>query len=227
MDQELIQLINLSLALQDREKSFLLSKLQTLPPLEKLKIKQALVNGRVPQIVVDFNSGVDPDNPINKFVDRILPKKPKVPVAYSILSKPNVIGQSTPKSYKPNTQKPFNSLAEIQDLTQLSLITPYMLGFAINSNIDQIMTNFLERVTQLFDQVESIEVRRNLLLNFIKSPLFTSYINTGITALQHPELTPRKISLNLLYQTDQRYLNNRQFYYTAIISNHIRSLAAL
>lgn len=227
MDQVLIQLVNLSPVLQPREKAYLLSKLVFLPPLEKLKIQQALSTGRVPEMVVNFNNGTDPNSQINKIVDRFIPKKPKVPFAFSVLSKPNIIGQNQPKAYQPNTQKPFNNLAEIQDLTQLSLITPAMLGFAMNSNIDQVMANFLERLTLLFDQVELVQVRRNLLMNFIKSPLFSSYINTGLTALKHPELTPRKISLNLLFQIDHRYLNNRQFYYTAIITNHVRALASV
>lgn len=64
-------------------------------------------------------------------------------------------------------------------------------------------------------------------MNFLQSPLFSGYLNTGLTALRHPELEPSKIILNLLYQIDSNYLNNKQFVQAATVSNHLRGLCGL
>lgn len=154
-------------------------------------------------------------------------KKEPQPVSQSILSQSQLIGSPVVQPVKVTMLQPFNSLMEFQSLDQLSLVSQQHVSFGLDKSDQQIIQNFLDRLSELFNSINNISLKRSYFMNFLQSPLFNSYINSAITALKHPELQPRNIVLNILNQGNGQFLNLKQFSYAAQISNHVRNLAGL
>jgi hypothetical protein len=243
---DLQSLIQQSTILDENSKNYLLNSLGNLNPLEKLKIRSALTAGNIPEIIVKLQTQKEqfknieaknqpkPISPakndiLSKLMNKIAkpPEKPK-PVANSLLTQPVLLGGPIPKPINNNPNLPaLNNLNEINDLEQLKLLHARHISFDINQNSSIEIQNFINHTFDLFNELETIEQRRSYYLGFLSSPLFSAYINTGLTALRHPELQPYSVILNTLYQIDEKYLNNKQFKFAGMISNHLRSLSAL
>jgi len=236
MNDSLNKLIIDTPFLSSGDKDFLLQKLPNLNPLERLKLQQSLSHGQAPNILQSlqvirarfFNSEA-PKKPdiLSQVASAIFPKKPKKVLASNILNQSQIIGGPVPQAVKASNIQPLKSLAEFYHPFQLATLNPNHLNFGLNDSSDIIIQNFLNKVDQIFDKIENINLRRGYFMNFVQSPLFNSYLNTGLTALRHPELQPSNITLNLLYQINSSYLNNKQFKAAATICNHLRSLASL
>jgi len=233
---ELKQRILNSSHLAKTDKDFLIASLPQLNKLELLKLEQNLIAGNKPILLNQLDlikqkyyqslpkqTGSDP---ISKFVEKFVPKKEKKPLSYSIFSKPALLGSATPKAINTNAPQP-RSLQEFTDPAQLKYLHPIMIDDLGQDGFEQKFSQFFSKIGDQFGQIDDILTRRNYFLTYMQSPLFSAYVSSGLTALKHEELKPRKISLNLLYQIDQRYLNSRQFKNAALLTNHLKTLCIL
>lgn len=236
MAQNLVELISNTTFLSQGDIQFLLERVKDMSALEKLKLQQSLVHNQAPAILqslqlmrAKFFEGETEKKPdlITKITSALIPKKPKKPVSTSILTQPYYLGSEPPLAIKDTSVSSLNSLNEFYHPFQLSFLNSSHINFSLNQNGDQITQSFLNKVDETFEKIESISVRRSYFMCFLQSPLFAAYMQTGLTALRHPELEPSKIILNLLYQINPSYLSNKQFSQAATISNHIRGLAGV
>lgn len=236
MDQQVLDLINRTGFLSPGDKSFLIERLEEMSPLEKLRLRGALIKGYAPEVLqslelmrAKFFQKEVPKKPdiLSKISNVFRGSRPNIVVAHSILTNPNILGATPPMAMRGEKVKPLNSLSEFNHPAQLSYLNSSHVTFGLNTNTEQIIQNFLENLNNIFSRLDNINLRRAYFMNFVESPLFVSYINTALTALRHPELQPPKIILNLLYQINQQYLNNKQFQFAAVISNHLRNLCGV
>jgi hypothetical protein len=241
MGIEINHLIQGSPFLNESDKAFLIANLNRLSPLDKLKLKQNIMTGMIPPVMQQINilkqnlkeRFVETENPqkqedmLSKLAAKLSKEKPKPLLSASVLSNPAILGGAIPKPLPPQKVPPINHLHEISHPFQLSMLGNRHIDFGINEDGDQIVRIFLDKTGQIFDGIESVEVKRNFLMNYLQSELFKNYLNTGLTALRHPELEPHKIILNLLHQINRSYLNTTQFTHAAAITNNLRIFCAI
>lgn len=233
---ELIEVINQSSFLSPGDKSYLVSQLDKLSPVDKLKLKHSLLSGLEPNILHNLQQlrqkFMQSEAPKEKGVfDKVVqaifkPPSPQI-ASNSFLNQPNILGGPVPEPVKTTQIASLLKVSELKNLDQLRILAPVHVNFTFNENPDLQLQIFFEKSSELFDRIHSIPERRNHFLSFLSSPLAGAYFNTGLTALRHPELQPSSIVLNTLYQIDNKYLNNKQFRAAASISNHLRSLCGL
>jgi hypothetical protein len=237
VDTEIIDSISQSTHLNDGDKNYLLELLPKLSPIEKLKLKHSLLSGSAPSILINLQSirkkfqegeAPKPVNPISKALSTLFkPASPQI-VSNSFLNQPVLLGGVIP--HLPTSIgviETLNKIGDITSLDQLKTLNPSHVNFTLYENIEYELQNFYHKTTQLFEKINDINERRNYFLNFLSSPLFKAYINTGLTALRHPELQPTSIILNTMYQIDPKYLNGSQFKTTSNISGSLRALVGL
>jgi hypothetical protein len=236
-DQSLIQQINNTPFISPADKAFLIEKLSQIDENEKLQLKSSLLAGQAPPILrylqsirIKFyqneqNYRKPKQTIVEKLGEFFVGSKPKKLLSASILTQPNLIGGAVVQSTKEKAE-PLKSLDSISHPSQLSVITSQHINFTLDTNSEQIVQKFMQATTRMFGSMP-IQTKRSYLVNFIESPLFISYMNTGLTAMRHDELEPRKVALNLLHQINPSYLNNRQFETASVICRHIRSLASI
>ena len=218
--------------LSDSEKDFLKSKVSDLSPVDKLKVQAELQAKRRPsqlnELVIkrqDFIEQETPQaDPIGDFIAKFIPKKNQTPVSVSILSQGKILGSQPPRAVK--TEAP--QIQNIQDIThpsQLQYITPQMLE-SNNAKQDDnhAIQNILDHIDNIILPVDVLQ-RRVYLLDYLRSPLYTAYVNTGLAGMRHPELKPSV--LNTLYQINENYLPTKLFSTTAKFSSPIRQLCGL
>ena len=243
-DDMLIEAIKSSSIFQDQEKEFIISRMKRFDHLDKFKLKRyLLVNDEKTvretyRIIRDkllreekekeFLSQTTGNSNVNQakvFFDKYGPKsdRPQSPVSLSILSDVDFMGHEIPMAPQVRGQ-PFKNLEFFSTLDQLCLLESNHVTFGMEDNVPIIIQKFLNKLTTLFDELEDIMIKRSYFRLFMRSALFNNYLNTGITALRHTEIQPRKIVLNLIYQTDPIYLNSNQFEYTSTISQHLKNL---
>lgn len=236
MDQKLIDLIQKTSYISEGDKSFLLENLPQMNSLERLRLRGALIAGQAPGILqsleitkAKFFQKETPKKPdlLTKISNVFSGKKENEILSYSILTQPGILGSQPPQAIRGENIRPLQRLEEFYHPGQLSMLNGGHINFGLNSNTEQIIQNFLANLTDVFSRIDNVNLRRSYFMNFIESPLFVSYINTTLTAFRHPELQPPKIILNLLYQINQQYLNNKQFQVAAVISNHLRNLCGV
>lgn len=233
------QLITQSGFISDSDKSFLILKLIEMNPLDKLHLEQNLLSGMVPESLAaiarlrqQFMKTEGPKkapDPITKFIQSVAPQAAKVLLSQSILLKPHLSGTPAPQPHIPNpTPAVIPNLVQFNNINQLVILNPAHLTFGVNDPVDQIINDFMKKLDAMFGALPDMVTKRSYLMMFMQSMLFRIYLSTGETALRHPELQPRAIALNQMYQIDNRkYLNKNQFQYTARIVSHIRALCAL
>jgi len=235
MDTELQTLITQTPLLSPADKNFLMAVGSSISPLDKLKLKQALTAGLadsvrqyVQSMQQKFNQNDQTQPQQTGIAARFIQQnKSKDILSKSILSQPNILGANPPQPVQIQNIPPLKLLTNFSHPGQLALLLPEHVTFDLNQNAEQSIQNFLNKLDTVMHSVEDINQRRGFFMNFMKSPLFSAYVNTGLTALRHPELEPAKIILNLLHQINPNYLTNKQFQYAAIISNHLRGVCAL
>jgi hypothetical protein len=236
MSTTLVQLINQSTSLSLRDKEFLVASVPTLDRLENLRLRQNLTAGNTPVMLQQlelikqkYNQAQQQESrpdPISKIVERFIPKKEKLPVSISFFAKPYVLGSTAPQAVQSQVQVP-STLQEITDPAQLRYLNQGLIEQLSQSGSEQKLNEFLANLASMFQRIDDIGMRRNYFMTYMQSSLFTAYIGSGLTALKHEELKPRKISLNLLYQIDPKYLNTRQFKTAAVITNQLRTLCVI
>jgi hypothetical protein len=241
-DNDIIGLINKSPHLNAGDKSYLIQQLQNITPIEKLKLRHALTTDSQPGILINLQNirkkfqqietPIVNTNPITQALSNFFDNKPKNKVASnSFLNQPVLLGSPVPTLPKvpitTTTNTPFGKLSEINDLNQLKMLSADHVSFYIHENIEFEVQQFYQKVDTLFEKINNIPQRRDYFLFFLSSPLFKSYVNTGLTALRHPELQPSSIILNTMYQIDPKYLNNTQFQTTANICGYLRGIVGL
>jgi hypothetical protein len=246
-DDMLIEAIKSSVIFQDQEKEFIISRMARFDHLDKFKLKRyLLVNDEKTvretyRIIRDkllreekekeFLSQTTGNSNVNQakiFFDKYAPKsdRPQSPVSTSLLSDIDFLGHEIPMAPQVRGQ-PFKNIDYFTNLDQLCLLESNHVTFSMDDNVPIIVQKFLNKLTTLFEDIDDIMIRRSYFRLFMRSALFNNYLNTGITALRHTEIQPRKIVLNLIYQTDPIYLNANQFEYTATISHHLKNLVEI
>jgi hypothetical protein len=225
--------------ISDSDKAFLIANLDGMKPLDRLQLEQTLMSGMVPeslqqvarlrqQFMAKEAPKASPDI-ITKFIQSVAPPAQKTMLSQSVLLKPHLSGTPTPQPFVPNPMPAvIPSLAQFTGLNQLITLNPAHVTFGVNDPVEQIINDFLNKIDKMFSTLPDMITKRSYLMSFMQSLLFRIYLSTGETALRHPELQPRSVALNQMYQIDNRkYLNKNQFQYTSRIINHLRSLAAL
>lgn len=218
--------------LTDSEKDFLKSKVSEMSPMEKLKLQGELqANRRPPQLnelVIRRQEFIEQEapeaDPIGDFIAKFVPKKNQTPVSMSILSQGKILGSNPPKAVTSQVP-PIKDIKDITNPSQLQYITPHMLE---SNNAKQDENHAIQAVLDHIDSVilpVDIIQRRVILLDYLRSPLYTAYINTGLAGLRHPELKPSV--LNTLYQINENFLPTKLFSTTARFTSHVRQLCGL
>lgn len=233
---EIKNLIDKNNFLNAGDKDFLYQQLTTMNPIDKLRLKHSLLNNQQPavlqnlQLIRDkFNQRETPKSPdlLTRVVQKVFkPASPKI-VSVSFLNQPVLLGGYVPKAPVFQNIQSLMKLKEIISLSQLRTVTANHINFTLNDNAELEIQSFFDKIETLLDKFNDINERRNQYMYFISSPLFNSYIETGLTALRHPELQPTSIILNTLYQIDSKYLNGKQFRFASAINNHLRSLCGI
>jgi hypothetical protein len=225
--------------ISDIDKAFLLDKAREMKPLEKLQLEQSLVSNQIPESLAQIarlrqrfmalENKPKGNDVFSKIIQTVIPAPQKRLFSKSVLLQPHVSGTAESKAVTLNPAPAMiRNLSEFNNLKQLVVLNPAHVTFLTSDSSDQILDNFYKVLEKLFDAISDVKVKRDYLMTFMQSMLFNMYLNTGMTALRHPELQPRSIALNQMYQIDNRkYLNKTQFQHTSNITSEIRSLCGL
>jgi hypothetical protein len=231
----LIELIEQNSYLTAGDHDFLISKIDELSPLDRLKLERSLKAGKPPELLeqlrilqIQFTKAETPKKPdiLTKIVQVINPPRPKKVLSHSILNQPSYLGSSVPRSHKVESQA-LAALSQFTHLNQLGLLSPLHVTFAPQDPVDQTLFTFFEKLDDAFHDVQQIDMKRAYFMNFLQSPLYIAYTDSGLTALRHPEITPAAIIFNRLQQINPKYLNTKQFQIASQICSHIRMLASI
>jgi hypothetical protein len=235
-DQDLIDLINTTSVVNNADKDFLFANFGRITSLEKFKLKNGLDVNNTKDVLVFLqllklkfptpkeeksNSIFDK---INQFIN---PTPEELPVSLSILTKASEIGSQVPRPQVPTHAISLNDINNFEVLEQLLILNPDHLYVVHEDQKEVVMQRFLQKLDSLFSNLLEINSKRNWLATYLQSPLFLSYMNTGITAMKNPEIEPRRIILDTLHQANNTYLNGNQFEMASIITNHIRHLSGI
>ena len=234
-DQEIIELVHETTILNQNDKGFLLETLPRLAPLEKFKLRTALNSDQSKAILssvqlLKLKYPVQPkvqSGLFGKLSQLINPPKPQKLVSMSILSQPAVIGTDMPMPISSNNIVSFETVDKLDDLLQLNILNQNHLKIGSIDQEEIVLQKFLNKLDDLFDKIPDINIKRSFFASFVNSPLFVSYLNSGLTAMRHPELEPRDVVLNTLHSVNDNYLNNRTFEMASIITNHLRHLSGI
>jgi hypothetical protein len=212
------------------DKIFLTQTLVKLNPLEKLKLKtnldnddQTALKSMVELIKLKFplapkqNTGF-----FGKISQFINPPKPQKIVSPSILSNANSLGSPIPSPFPIGNTQPLQNTEQFVDLAQLAMLDHSHFLNATEQQEDVFLQKFLEKIDNMFEQIPDTQIKRSYFASFVTSPFFNAYMNTGLTAIRHPEIEPREIILNTLHMTNNNYLDKRKFEIASIITNHLR-----
>jgi hypothetical protein len=216
--------------LNREDKIYLSQTLVKLNPLEKLKLKTALgsddsvpLRSMVELIKIKFPIVSKPNTGFfGKISQFINPPKPQKIVSPSILSTPAMLGGPVPTPFPFNNVEPLQNTEQFYDLAQLAMLDQSHFINGTEQQEDVNLQKFLEKLDGMFDQIGDTQIKRSYFASFVTSPLFNSYMNTGLTAIRHPEIEPREIILNTLHMTNNNYLDKRKFEIASIITNHLR-----
>jgi hypothetical protein len=237
---DLIEIIKNSEFLSKEDKDFLLSEVENLNPIEKLRIKHNLQSNKVPpvlekmrsvksQFLENENNKEGKENLVSKLLDNFFKTaKPEI-LSNSILSEPTILGGKVPiyNTSLLSGVKDLEGLDAINELKQIGKLETKHVTFLLNQNGDQVLQNFKLKLIKLFDKIDSFDDRRLYLSLYLHSSLFINYINTGLTALRHYELQPANIVLNTLHQIDSKYLDNKQFKFANELTSIIKNQCAI
>lgn len=234
--EELAKLIENSNYLQPSDKEYLKSKLPAMGPVDKLKLKYSLSYGQEPVIIKSLNEmrakfkateTVSKPNPVSKLIQSVFKPAPPKIVSIRVLDQIQYLGATTQPIQLPNQLPALSDLINIQNLEQLVLVSPRHLDSFMMTDSTPHLLQFRSKLEKMFDPINDFGIRRGYVTLFMSSPLAKAYIQTGLTALAHPELEPNSVILNTLYQIDSQYLNMRQFETTATISSYLRNITGL
>lgn len=236
-DQTIVELIQKSPILMGPEKNYLIDKVPAMGPLDKLKTKKNLMMNTTPELILEFRKTREKfienekkgqaeanQDQSNKFFQA--KPKPKKVISHSILGNPGFLGGPSPR---PKSQ-PFlqtKTLNDIKNPNQLNSLIPPHVSFSINENSKQMVRIFVDKITGQIKSLQSPNEKRNYLALYLQSPLYRAYINTGLTALKHPEIKPANTILNTIQKIDRRFLNRKQFELASEITQAIRTSCGL
>jgi hypothetical protein len=229
-DNQINTTIQANRTLSRDDKIYLSQTLVKLNPLEKLKLKNALdsedslaLRSMVELIKIKFPIVVKPNTGFfGKISQFINPPKPQKIVSPSILSTPATLGGPVPTPFPVNNVTPLQNTEQFSDLSQLAMLDQSHFINGTEQQEDINLQKFLEKLDHMFDQIADTQIKRSYFASFVTSPLFNSYMNTGLTAIRHPEIEPREIILNTLHMTNNNYLDKRKFEIASIVTNHLR-----
>jgi hypothetical protein len=243
-DVVLSELLKNNPTLQQHEKDFLISRISKFDHLDKFKLKRFLLTDS-PEPIRDLYKLIrdkllkqeteenlekqisqkqKPSEIAKNIFGKLAPREEiKKHVAISLLSNLEYLGGEIP--LPPQVRgKAFDTIDHFTSLDQLAQLDRNHVTFSLEENPIIELQGFFKRISDLFNKIDDINKKRGYFRLFMRSPLFNAYLNTGITALRHTEIQPRKVVLNLIFQTDPTYLNSKQFEYTSSISAYLKAL---
>ncbi len=229
-DNQIKTIIQSCFTLNQEDKLYLSHTLIKLNPLEKLKLKNTLdteditaLRSMVELIKIKFpieakqNTGFF--GRISQFIN---PPKPQKIVSPSILTTPTALGGPVPTPFAIANISQLLNTDQFYDLAQLGMLDKSHFINGTEQQEDVNLQKFLKKLDNMFDQITDTQLKRSYFASFVTSPIFNTYMNTGLTAIRHPEIEPREIILNTLHMTNNNYLDKRKFEIASIITNHLR-----
>jgi hypothetical protein len=234
-DNQITASINANTYITREDKMFLTQVLVKLNPLEKLKLKSlvssdeqtTLVSG-IELLKIKFPPEVKVQSGFfSKISQFINPPKPQKIVSPSILSSTQALGGPIPVPFPANNVGRLDTSEAFYDLAQLAFLDQSQFGNGTEQQEDVNLQKFLEKIDGMFETVPKTETKRSYFASFVTSPMFNAYMNTGLTAIRHPEIEPREIILNTLHLTNSNYLDKRKFEIASIITNYLRHLCGI
>jgi hypothetical protein len=242
-DGVILDLLKKNTFFQPHEKEFLSSRIASFDHLDKFKLKRYLIiddqeilratyklireKVLVQETEQNYQKTQNSSNITKDILDKINARPDtKKPISISLLANQEYLGGVLPETPQVRGQH-LDSLVHLNSLDQLAQLDSSHVTFSLDDNAPLIMQNLFKKLSQLFDRIEDVNLKRGYFRLFMRSELFNAYLNTGITALRHTEIQPRKLVLNLIFQIDPGYLNAKQFEYTASISDVLKNLADL
>jgi hypothetical protein len=217
------------------DKTYLCGSLVKFNPLEKLKLKTAMtaedpiaLKSMIELLKLKYPAEVKIKSGFfNKISQFINPPKPQKIVSPSILSSATALGGPIPTPFPINNVRQFEYTDNFSDLNQLAILNQNHFANGTEQQEDINLQKFLEKIDDMFERVPETQTKRSYFASFVTSPLFNSYMNTGLTAIRHPEIEPREIILNTLHLTNINYLDKRKFEIASIITNHLRHICGI
>lgn len=228
--------------LKPNEKGYLLERLEHMDMLEQLKLRRSLQAGQYPEALqglqlmkqtfvdVEKQNLEDEKKGFLKQVADLVSGSAsgKKVLSDSILTQPGLLGGPVPQPIDGGQARNLEKLTDFYHPAQLGQLDIVHISFGQQpQSRDQVFNDFFKKLEEIFSRVPDINQRRRYFMNYLQSPLFTNYLNTGLTALRHPEMRPARAILNLLSQMNQTYLNREQFKNAAYLTAYIRNLCGL
>ncbi len=224
------------------EKQYLIDRVKSMDMLQLLKLKKSLQLGQYPEALQGFQAlkqnfleieskGLEEEKKgflkqISDLVTGV--KSTRKILSHSILTQPAILGGPVPQYIEDPTVRPLVNLGDFYHPVQLGHLDISHITFGVNAqNKNQIFSDFFQKLDTIFSKVPDLNIRRRYFMCYLQSPLFTNYLNTGLTVLRHPELQPPQAALNLLSQINPSYLNREQFNNAAFLTAYIRNLCGL
>jgi hypothetical protein len=235
-DQEIITTLKTTTAINAEDKAFLTEIVSRLSALEKFKLRTALNSDQTNSLLsfIQLIKLKFPQQPkpkptglLGKIVQVINPPKTQKIVAPSILSQVSLIGGPAPTPIQNLNPVIFDKTDSFTNLSQLQILSPNNLINGTEDQEDLALQKFLNKLDQFFDSIPDTQLKRNYFATYLQSPIFSSYLNTGMTALKHPEIQPRETILNTLHNANPNYLDKKKFEVASIITNHLRHLCGI
>jgi hypothetical protein len=234
-DNQIITAINTSQYVAKEDKMYLGESVVKFNPLEKLKLKTTLssedtvaIKSMIELLKIKYPVEIKVKSGFfNKISQFINPPKPQKIVSPSILSSSTALGGPVPVPFPVNNVRPLENTETFTDLSQLAILNQNHFTNGTEQQEDVNLQKFLEQIDDMFERIPDTQTKRSYFASFVTSPLFNSYMNTGLTAIRHPEIEPREIILNTLHMTNVNYLDKRKFEIASIITNHLRHLCGI
>jgi hypothetical protein len=229
-DNQIKIIIQASKSITQEDKTYLGQYLVKFNPLEKLKLKTIIaaedptsLNSMIGLLKIKYPIEVKPKTGFfDKISQFISPPKLQKIVSPSLLSSPQALGGPVPTPFPINNTLQFENTETFTDLAQLAMLNQNHFINGTEQQEDVNLQKFLEKIDYMFERIPETQTKRSYFASFVTSPLFNSYMNTGLTAIRHPEIEPREIILNTLHKTNVNYLDKRKFEIASIITNHLR-----
>jgi hypothetical protein len=133
-----------------------------------------------------------------------------------------IIGDDRLEAFLPRLQQ-LSDLGELKDAKQIFLLDSDSVTRELNQNVEQYISKFSQKLTATMSKVDVAE-KRAFFLQFMQSPLFQKYINTGLEGLNESnELNQDSIVNTLATQTPNDKLTKIQFSLAAKVINEVRN----
>jgi hypothetical protein len=133
-----------------------------------------------------------------------------------------IVGDDQLEAFLPRLTH-LSDLGELKDAKQIFLLDSDAVTRNLDQNVEQYISKFSQKLASTMAKID-ISEKRAFFLQFMQSPLFQKYINTGLSALNESnELTQDSILNTQAQQSPSDKLNKSQFSIAAKVVNEVRN----